>query len=124
MSYDLSFWKQRTSVTLDPQSVYERLSNGEAVDGLEDLPVDQITARIAEEFSDGWDRLEPANWESGEGAFQVSTTPQSFRVDCSGLEGEDMNRFIDIGLEFGCPLYDPQTGVRFEPGDDDGPADD
>ena len=29
-------------------------------------------------------------------AFQVSSTPQSFRIDCYGLEGEDMNLFIDI----------------------------
>lgn len=114
MSYDLNFWRQRPSFEADPSLVYEKLSEGEHVEGLEALPIDAILARIAEVFSEGWEQLDAQNWESGRGAFQVTTTPQHFRVDCYGMEGEDMNRFIDIGTAFGCPLYDPQTGVRFD----------
>jgi hypothetical protein len=114
MSYDLNFWKQQPGSILDPQGVYERLSEGERVEGLEELPINRIMARIAETFTEGWERLDPENWESSQGSFQVSTTPQSLRVDCYGLTGEVMNLFIEIGQEFGCPLYDPQTGVRFE----------
>jgi hypothetical protein len=118
MSYELNFWRQLPGVTNDPQSIYERLCEGERVEGLEDLPIEQIVTRIAETFVDGWERIDPSNWESSEGAFQVSTTPQSFRIDCYGLEGEVMNLFIDIGTEFGSCLYDPQTGVRFDPAGD------
>jgi hypothetical protein len=114
MSYDLNFWKQQPGSTLDPQGVYERLSEGELVEGLEDLPIERIMTRIAETFTAEWERLGPNDWESSQGSFQVSTTPQSFRVDCYGLTGEVMNLIIEIGQEFGCPLYDPQTGVRFE----------
>jgi hypothetical protein len=114
MGYDLSFWKQQPAIELDPQNVYERLSEEERVEGLEDLPIGPILERIAEVFADGWERLDEHNWESDRGAFQVSTTPQSFRIDCYGLEGEDMNLFIDVGNEFECPLYDPQTSVRFD----------
>ncbi len=113
MSYDLNFWKQQPGLMLDPQGVYERLSEGEKVEGVEELPIDRIRARIAEAFVVGWERLDPDNWESSQGSFQVFMTPQSFRVDCYGLTGELMNIFIEIGQEFGCPLYDPQTGVRF-----------
>jgi hypothetical protein len=114
VSYDLNFWKERPGVELDPQSVYERLSEGEIVDGLEVLPIERIVERIAAEFSQ-WERLGPYDWESPgqRGSFQVATTPQSFRVDCYGMYDEDMNRVIDIGHEFGCPLYDPQTGERY-----------
>ncbi len=114
MSYDLNFWKQRAGVQLDPQEVYERLSNGERVAGLEDLPIDRMLARVAETFSAGWDRLDELTWESADATFQVSSTPQSFRIDCYGMAGEAMDTLIDIGREFDCPLYDPQTGVRFE----------
>jgi hypothetical protein len=113
MSYDLGFWKQYPGSTLDPQGVYERLSDGESVEGLEDLPTDRILGRIAETFAEGWERLDPTNWESSQGSFQVSTTPQGFRIDCYGIAGEVMNLFLEIGQEFGCRLYDPQTGVRF-----------
>jgi hypothetical protein len=114
MSYDLNFWKQVPDLTIDPQLVYGRLCEGERVVGLVELPIEAIVTRIAETFSDGWERLDPQNWESLQGAFQISTTPQSFRVDCYGLTGEIMNLFIDTGHEFGCCLYDPQTGVRFD----------
>jgi hypothetical protein len=113
MSYDLSFWKQLPGSGLDPQGVYERLCEGERVEGLVDLPIGRIRARIAEAFTVGWDQLDPDNWESSQGSFEVFTTPQWLRVDCYGLSGEVMNVFIEIGQDFGCPLYDPQTGVRF-----------
>ncbi len=114
MSYDLDFWKYKAGVSLDHQAVYEQLSEGKEVDGLEDLPMETILARVGEVFSD-WDRLDPINFESPDrGAFQLTITRQFFRVDCSGMDGEDMNRFIDIGAEFGCPLYDPQVGERFD----------
>jgi hypothetical protein len=115
MSYDLNSWKQQPGLTIDPQSVYERLCEGERVEGLVELPIEAIVTLIAETFSDGWERLDPQSWESSHGAFQISTTPQSFRVDCHGLTGEIMNVFIDIGQELGSRLYDPQTGVRFDP---------
>jgi hypothetical protein len=114
MGYDLNFWKQKPGVQLDPQFVYERLCEGEAVEGLEPLPSEPIFSRISNIFTDGWDRLDEFNWESANGSFQVSTTPQSFRVDCYSVPEEVMNLFIDIGNEFGCKLFDPQTGVRFD----------
>ena len=87
------------------------------MDGLEELPIDLIVKRVNEVFeAEGWTKLDDQNWESDNGAFQIFTTHQFFRVDCYGMVGDDMNLFIDIGSEFGCPLYDPQTGVRFDGG--------
>ncbi len=114
MSYDLNFWKQDPRQELDPKVVYERLSDGERVEGLEEIPIDRILARVAEKFVDGWQRLGEHTWESAQGGFQIYTTAQLFRVDCYGLSGEIMNLFIDIAHEFGCNLYDPQTCIRYE----------
>ena len=115
MSYDLDFWKYRNGVSLEHHSVYERLSDGEYVEGVEDLPIEAMLLRLKEIFSDGWSQLDELAWESdGRGAFQIFTTSQFFRVDCYGMEGEDMNRFIDLGAEFGCSLYDPQVETRFD----------
>ena len=114
MSYDLNFWKYKPGVSLDHQAVYERLSDGEEVDGLEELPIETMLARIGEVFSK-WERIDDRNYEHPDlGSFQLSTTSQFVRVDCYGMDGEDMNPFIDIGTEFGCPLYDPQVGQRFD----------
>jgi hypothetical protein len=116
MSYDLDFWRYKEGVTLDHQKVYEQLSDGRRVDGLEDLPVDAVIRRVTEVFTD-WQKLDDVTFDGGKrGGFRLSTTLQFFRIDCYGMSVEDMNKFVDIGNEFGCPLYDPQVGQRFEGG--------
>jgi hypothetical protein len=114
VSYDLNFWKQEPGVKLDARTVCERLSAGEHVEGLEDLPIEGMLEKVRQAFAVGWSQLDPVTWEAPRKSFQVFTTPQFFRVDCGGMTGEEMNIFIDIGIEFGCPLYDPQTGQRYE----------
>ena len=114
MSYDLSFWRYKPGVRHDHQAVYTQLSDGGDVEGLEDLPINTIVARIAQVFSDGWERLSDDVWESEGAGFQVFTTKQYFAVTCYGVEGEDMNKFIDVLTDFECRLYDPQVGRRFD----------
>jgi hypothetical protein len=116
MSYDLNFWNYTNEPgnNFNHQEVYEKLSDGNKVDGLENLPIEIILKRVNEVFSsEGWEKLDDLNWEGKNGAFQIYTTPQLFRIDCYDMEGEDMNKFIDIASEFGCPLYDPQVGNRY-----------
>jgi hypothetical protein len=116
MGYDLDFWKYKPHVSMDHQHVCERLSNGEYVEGLEELPITESIERVEAVFSGDWKRLDDVTWESSSGFFQLYTTPLFFRVDCYGMIGEDMNKFIDIAAEFDCPLYDPQVGQRFDGG--------
>lgn len=114
MSYDLNFWKYKENVYLDNQNVYKALSDERNVEGLEDIPIHEIRKKIAEAFSD-WDKVDENSFEMpSKGAFQIMTTPQFVRIDCYGMKGEDMNKFIDILDEYGCPLYDPQVGERFD----------
>ena len=114
MSYDLSFWKYESGVSLDHQRVYQNLSQGKRLPGIASLPIEQLLARIRVTFSEGWTQLDERTWESDKGAFQLFSTDQFLRVSCYQLAGEDMNRFIDIAAEFECSLYDPQVGKRFE----------
>ncbi|MBW1803768.1 MAG: hypothetical protein JRJ85_23940 [Deltaproteobacteria bacterium] len=114
MSYDLNFWQYEDNVYLDNQDVYEKLSNGELVEGVVNIPVSEILKRLKDYFSDGWEQLDELNWESEKGAFQIFTTQQLFRVDCYDMDGEEMNKVIDIANEFHLPLYDPQVGKRYD----------
>lgn len=114
MSYDLNFWRYKPRIRLVHQTVYEQLVDGQHVDGLEDLAIDAIVRRVSETFSD-WEKINDRTFDGGaRGGFEIFTTPQFFRVDCRGLSDDAMNKFIDIGSEFGCPLYDPQAGQRYE----------
>ncbi len=112
MSYDLDFWKYKPGVSLDHQTTYERLSDGQVVDGLEDLPIQEMVERLHQVFSE-WGQLDDHTWESDRGTMQVYTTQQFFRVDCYGMNTDDLNKIIEVAAEFGCPLYDPQVGRRF-----------
>ena len=117
MSYNLSFWKYKENSYLDNHKVYETLCDEGNIEGLENVPVDEIREKIAKAFSD-WNKVDENSFEnSNKGAFQITTTSQSVMIDCYGMDGEDMNKFIDILFEYGCPLYDPQVGERYDDND-------
>lgn len=107
MSVDLNFWKYQNGVYLDNAMVYQKACcDKEEVEGLEFLPIEDILKEAAAAFPEG---SSPA-----QGSFQISTTPQTVRFDCYGMSQADMKRFSSIMSKFGCPLYDPQQGVRFD----------
>jgi hypothetical protein len=58
MSYDLNFWQYEDNVYLDNQDVYEKLSNGELVEGVVNIPVSEILKLLKDYFSDGWEQLD------------------------------------------------------------------
>ena len=117
MSYDLNFWRHRTEFSAPPEQTYKQLCRGIEVDGLEDLPIVSFLDRIKEAFPEVEDGGGLLDGKGEIGYFQVSWSPQHVRVDCYGLSGEDMNKFIEIAKEFGCPLYDPQVNTRFDGGE-------
>ena len=116
MSYDLDFWKYKKGTYLDNQDVYEKCSDEQIVDGLENLPTDAVLGDIHAEFETWQMEESKIDFENpnGKGAFQVFTTQQFVRFDCYSMEGEDMNRIMDVMLKFDCPLYDPQVPKRFD----------
>lgn len=116
MSYDLDFWKYKQGVYLNNQEVYERCSDGELVEGLEILPIEDIKKEISRVFPDWTVNEQGDTWNppKGKEAFQLFYTSQFVRFDCYGIKGKDMNRIIDVMLSFDCPLYDPQVPQRFD----------
>lgn len=116
MSIDLNFWKYQDGTYLDNAAVYRSACcDQEEVEGLALLPIGDILGETAAAFQD-WNALDAFNFEKkeGEGSFQISTTPQTVRFDCYSMERADMKRFSTVMSKFGCPLYDPGQGVRFD----------
>lgn len=116
MSMDLDFWKYKDQAEHDDEKVYQTACcDGESVEELETLPVGDILKKIAEVFAD-WTASEGGKdfEKEGHGAFQIFTTEQIVRFDCYGMSEADMNLLVDILIDFGCPLYDPQISTRFD----------
>ncbi|MBY8972753.1 hypothetical protein J1G33_20390 [Pseudomonas sp. P867] len=116
MSYDLNFWKYKDeSHNFYHQDIYHRLSNGEYICDLEPIPIESIKDRIRDVFlALSWVSTSESSWQKGQQAFEIFATSQFFRADCYGMTGDNMNLIIDICLEFGLPLYDPQTRTRYD----------
>lgn len=75
----------------------------------------KFSKKLPPAFSD-WNSQEDGTFfeKEGHGAFQISTTPQTIRFDCYGMSEADLNALMDVPLDFGCPLYDPQISTRFD----------
>lgn len=119
MSTSLAFWKYKDGMYSDNKRVYEKCCNEDVLDSLEELPVKNIMLKISEVFS-SWEKVDEYNYDkagidnNGEGSFSIFTTLQFIQFDCYGMSENDMNILIDIMLEYGCCLYDPQIEVRFD----------
>lgn len=116
MSTDLNFWKYREDAVHDHAAVYQTACcDGDVMEELENLPLEEILKKVAAAFSDWTIRDDGRDFErEGHGAFQIFTTPQIVRFDCYGMQEADLNSLMDILIDFGCPLYDPQISTRFD----------
>ena len=115
MSRHLAFWKYNNGIYLDNQKVYElSCVEGQMIDGLSMLPLRDILSRVNEIFND-YDILDKYSYDSSKGSFTIIITEQSVLFDCSwNMPETELNKIIDIMLEFGCPFYDPQIMTRFD----------
>jgi hypothetical protein len=108
------FWRGTPSVTTPISSVYTRLSDGEAVDGLEELPTERILDRIREVYPESERAGAVLDWVGEEGSFQVSWSSQHIRIDTYGLPRQEINRLMSIVQEFGCLVFDPSINRLFD----------
>jgi hypothetical protein len=49
----------------------------------------------------------------GSAGFQAEWSSQHIVVFCRGTSDNDMNRLMDIAVDRGCRLHDPQANLRF-----------
>ena len=115
MSYDINFWKQERSLELTNEEIYAKLCSDEAVDGLARLPTDKILQRLRERFPafDPSDDFPDVELEDGNIEFLWSD--YYFRFDLRGnVCASEKNAIVDILAQYGCPMYDPQSGTRYD----------
>ena len=113
MARDLSFWKYKANVAAEDEAVYDELTSGARVEGVEELPIKAVIADIKATFKD-WEWTSETTLEKDQEMIELFTTEQFVRFDCYSVTMEDMNRIIDIMAEYECPLYDSSISTRFE----------
>lgn len=113
MARDLSFWKYDGEHHEQHCNVYARLSDGEYVSCVEQLPLNDILSAVEKALS-GWYKPDTSHYQYSNEMIEVYTTPQFVRFDCYGVSEAHMNTLIDVMLSFDCPLYDSAIDTRFD----------
>lgn len=120
MGHQLVFWQQAPDSSPDAHDVYRELMHDGHVDGLRSLPLAPILTSLATEFAGidpvpSPDGSRPVFWQDGETVIEFWWSEVHVGAELRGpWSGEVANRVIDVLAEFGLPLYDPQTGERFD----------
>jgi hypothetical protein len=121
MAYDLAFWVDVRDVRPEPNDIYQRLVDGQAVDGLGRFNTRSALAELATRFpglvppdgETGW-----TVWEAPDASsvFEFAWSSQHLIVTARGAYTSDqMNWIIDVSVDVGGGrLYDPQTRERFD----------
>ena len=51
MSYELIFWRQTILMSQSSKAIYDCLNEGRPVDGLGELPIEEILSRVVDNFA-------------------------------------------------------------------------
>lgn len=122
MGHQLLFWQQEPDGRADAHAVYQSLMNDGTADGLRPLPLTPILASLANEFPEVTPAPTiggpcPVYWEDHQTSVEFWWSDVHVGAElrpAGSWSGEVANRVIDVFAEFQVPLYDPQTGERFD----------
>lgn len=112
MNTTLFFWRQRPETGLLPADIAAELRAGNDVEGLIDLPVQEIIASLKESFPQAVERAGELSLCSGDEWAEATWSWQYVRCDCRDVTDETRERLIAVLERFDCPAYDVQLGIR------------
>ena len=122
MGHQSVYWQQKPDGHTEAHAVYQAPMHEQGADGLLPLPLASILASLEKQFPEANpvpapDGPCPVFWEDGQTSveFWWSDVHVAAELRPAGLwSGEAANRVIDVLAEYQVPLYDPQTGERFD----------
>jgi hypothetical protein len=121
MSYDLYFWGQEKTCDVDPQSTMESLITQGKTNHTMPISIDNIISDIEKTFPKVQKNIHTSTNEliqlvvdfDDNSVALISWGDHYFMVESHGCSGEILNQFIDIAVDNGTVLYDPQTNERY-----------
>jgi hypothetical protein len=112
MSFDVLFWRYEGALDRDHAAVASALVKGDAVDGVAELPADQMIVRLGEVLA-GWTRVDPNTWEKPKVYLQAWPSPRHLTLNMSYAAARPVLLKIATPMRrFGCGLWNPQLGRR------------
>lgn len=110
MPHLLYLWRDEGESS--PVAIQRQLDADEDVPGLTDLPIREMLDRLKQEFPGAKESAGELVWRSGDERFRATWTWQFMRLESDQLSDEHRDKFYDLARSFGCPVFDPQLGLR------------
>jgi hypothetical protein len=111
----LFFWRQDPATALPPASIAAELHAGNEVEGLIDLPVQEILVQLKGAFPDAVEKAGELMWRKGEESFEATWSWQHVSFHGTDLADDTRSRLIAVLEAYDCGAYDAQLGIRLEP---------
>jgi hypothetical protein len=109
MSRIYALWNPHTSVRLDPSQIFQELEFGEDVEGLIDLPVQEMIRGVQEIFPRA---SEQAGFVEGPGAVgrvHITWTWQWLRIAAADLTPEELAQIQRLAKQYQCQVFDSDS---------------
>jgi hypothetical protein len=105
-------WREQGDGQRAAADIQRMIDAGEDADGLADLPIKDMLARLKAEFSGCKEVAGSLAWQSGDERWQATWGWQFLRLESDCLHDERRDKFFDLAREFGCSVFDPQLNLR------------
>ena len=102
----LYFWNASPALKLSASDVARELGYGEEVEGLADLPIKEILARIKQAFPQHTEEAGALIVQGGVGSSEITWGWQYLKAAVQGLPLGDRQRLIDTLEDAGCTTYE------------------
>lgn len=109
MSRVYALWNSSASVRLSGQQVFQELEFGEDVDGLIDLPIQEMIRAVREVFPQATERAGSVEGPAALGRVSITWTWQWLRIEMSDPTPEEVSQLQRLAAQFHCQFFDNDT---------------
>ncbi len=104
---NLNFLKYKPGQCMTKCDLYAKMCDtDDSIPELEEMPIKDILFRISQVFSD-WKCADNYEYRNKEGkGFFIGMVDNMMCFECEEMEKDDIDRIVNLMLEFGFPPYD------------------
>jgi hypothetical protein len=106
MSRIYALWNPGPAIRLDPAQIFQELEFGEDVEGLIDLPIQEMIRGVREIFPHTAEQAGSVEGAGALGRVHVTWTWQWLRIAAADLTPEELAQLQRLATQYQCQVFD------------------
>jgi hypothetical protein len=106
MSRIYALWNPGPTLRLDPAQIFQELEFGEDVEGLVDLPIQEMIRGVREIFPQAREQAGSVEGPAALGPVHITWTWQWLRIAAADLTPEELARIQRLAAQHQCQVFD------------------